>query len=101
MLLRLLCQKNEIEMRSVFLFFYSIGFGEFSESFCEVSCLSWIDNDDGEAIASECCNEFSFEFSCGFEYDLLGFDFFESFDERLDSFCGIGYSELFVGRQNV
>ena len=30
-------------MREFFLFFYGTGFSEFSESFCEVSCLSRVD----------------------------------------------------------
>jgi len=70
-----------------------IGFGEFSESFGEVSCLSWIDDYDGEAVGGECCDEFFFEFSSGFEDDLLGIDFLEAFDELLDSFGGVWYSE--------
>jgi len=83
-------------MRLSFLLFCGTCFGEFSEFFGEVSCLSWIDNDDGE-----CGDKFSFEFSGGFENDLLGLDFLEAFDERLDSFGGIGYNELFVVGQDV
>jgi len=30
-----------------------------------------------------------------------GYDFFESFDKLLDSFGGVWYSELFVGREDV
>ena len=36
-------------------------------------------NKGSESVGGECCNDFSVEFSCGFEYDLLGFDFLEAF----------------------
>ncbi len=73
-----------------------IGFGKLSETFGKVVGLARIDANDFQACGDEEGEDFAFESAGGFEDDLFGLTFFETFDNFLDSLNGMLDDELAI-----
>ena len=63
----------------------TVGLGQLSEGFGEVSDLPWIDHDDGELSTAQSPADTTFQSSGGLQHDQNGLKFAQSFDQSLDT----------------